>query len=148
MTRSDKAVASFKNGFSCTQALLSTFSEDLGMEKEIAYKVASGFGGGVGRTGNICGAVSGALMVIGLKYGSSIPENCAGKEKTYEIIREFINNYTALNGSVNCTELLGYDLSNPESYAEAQEKRVAAQKCPKLVEDAVLILEKIIEKHQ
>jgi hypothetical protein len=86
-------------------------------------------------------------MVIGLKYGSSIPENCTGKEKTYEIIREFINEYTSLHGSVTCTELLGYDLSDPKSYAEAQEKRVAAQKCPKLVEDAVLILEKIISEH-
>jgi C_GCAxxG_C_C family probable redox protein len=147
MTKSDEAVACFKGGFSCTQALLSTFSEELGLDRETACKVASGFGGGVGRTGNICGAVSGALMVIGLKYGKSTPENCAERERTYELVQEFVREYTALHGSVNCTELLGYDLSNPEAYAEAQEKRIAGQKCPKLVEDAVLVLEKIIIAH-
>ena len=147
MTKSSEAVASFKGGFSCTQALLSSFSEELGMDRETACKVASGFGGGVGRTGNICGAVSGAILVIGLKYGKAIPENCAERDRTYELVQEFVREYTALHGSVNCTELLGYDLSNPEAYAEAQEKRVAAQKCPKLVEDAVLVLEKIIKAH-
>ena len=147
MTKSGEAVACFKGGFSCTQALLSSFSEELGMDRETACKVASGFGGGVGRTGNICGAVSGAILVIGLKYGKAIPENCAERDRTYELVQEFVREYTALHGSVNCTELLGYDLSNPEAYAEAQEKRVAAQKCPKLVEDAVLVLEKIIKAH-
>jgi len=147
MTKSREAVACFKGGFSCTQALLSSFSEELGMDRETACKVASGFGGGVGRTGNICGAVSGAILVIGLKYGKAIPENCAERDRTYELVQEFVREYTALHGSVNCTELLGYDLSNPEAYAEAQEKRVAAQKCPKLVEDAVLVLEKIIKAH-
>lgn len=147
MTKSDEAVAGFKGGFSCTQALLSTFSEELGMDRATACKVASGFGGGVGRTGNICGAVSGAIMVIGLKYGKAVPENCAERERTYELVQEFVREYTALHGSVNCTDLLGYDLSNPEAYAEAQEKRIAGQKCPKLVEDAVLVLEKIIKAH-
>ena len=56
MSKSDEAVACFKGGFSCTQALLSTFSEELGMDRATACKVATGFGGGVGRTGNICGA--------------------------------------------------------------------------------------------
>jgi len=147
MTKSHEAVACFKGGFSCTQALLSTFSEELGMDRETACKIASGFGGGVGRTGNICGAVSGAIMVIRLKYGKAVPETCAERERTYELVQEFVREYTALHGSVNCTELLGYDLSNPEAYAEAQEKRIAGQKCPKLVEDTVLVLEKIIKAH-
>lgn len=147
MTKSDAAVACFKGGFSCTQALLSTFSEELGMDRDTACKVASGFGGGVGRTGNICGAVSGAIMVIGLKYGKSVPETCAERERTYELVQDFIREYTALHGSVNCTDLLGYDLSDPVAHAEAQEKRIAGQKCPKYVEDAVLVLEKIIKAH-
>jgi C_GCAxxG_C_C family probable redox protein len=147
MTKSGEAVACFKGGFSCTQALLSTFSEELGMDRKNACKVASGFGGGVGRTGNICGAVSGAIMVIGLKYGKATPENCAERERTYELVREFVREYTALHGSVNCTDLLGYDLSDPAAHAEAQEKRIAGQKCPKYVEDAVQILEKIIKAH-
>jgi C_GCAxxG_C_C family probable redox protein len=117
------------------------------MDRESACKVASGFGGGVGRTGNICGAVSGALMVIGLKYGKATLETCAERERTYELVREFVREYTNLHGSVNCTDLLGYDLSDPVAHAEAQEKRIAGQKCPKLVEDAVLVLEKIIKAH-
>jgi C_GCAxxG_C_C family probable redox protein len=146
MIKADHAVACYKGGFSCSQALLSSFSEELGLDKATACKVASGFGGGIGRTGNICGAVSGALMVIGLKYGKATPENCAEREKTYEIVREFYRDFEALHGSVNCTELLGYDLSNPADCAVAQQNHVAARKCPDYVRDAVVILEKIIDK--
>jgi C_GCAxxG_C_C family probable redox protein len=69
MTKPDDAAAYFNEGFSCSQAVVSSFSEDLGFDKETARKISCGFGAGMARTGNICGAVTGAMMVIGLKYG-------------------------------------------------------------------------------
>ena len=144
MTKSDAAVACYKGGFSCTQALLSSFSEELGMDRDTACKVASGFGGGVGRTGNICGAVSGAIMVIGLKYGKADEEDEAATEKTRLLVRQFINEFTEKNGSIRCTDLLGYNLSDPDEYEAARESGIFIEKCPLLVRDAADILERIL----
>ena len=113
MTRPDDAVAYFNEGFSCSQAVVSSFSEDLGLDKETARKISCGFGAGIGRYGNICGAVTGATMVIGLKYGKGTVGDDAAKEKTYTLVQEFLRKFRAKNGSINCTELLGYDLRDP-----------------------------------
>jgi C_GCAxxG_C_C family probable redox protein len=144
MTKSDDAVSSFKAGFSCSQAVLTSFAEELGLDRDTANRVACGFGGGMARTGNTCGAVTGALMVIGMKYGKTLPEDNAAREKTYALVQQFLWEYTRMHGSVNCTDLLGYDMRDPVQFREAQEKKVAAQKCPGLVADAVLVLEKIL----
>lgn len=144
MTKSDDAVSSFQAGFSCSQAVLSSFSKELALDRDIANKVACGFGAGLGRTGNICGAVSGAIMVIGMKYGKITPGDTMARERTYALVQQFIKEFTQKNGSVNCTDLLGYDMRDPVQFKEAQEKKVAARTCPGLVRDAVIILEKIL----
>lgn len=144
MIKKDEAVASFNGGFSCSQAVLSCYAEEMGLNGDIANRIACGFGGGVGRTGNICGAVAGAIMVIGMKYSMARPEDGAARERTYAIVQQFIREYTAKNGSVSCPGLLGYDMADPVQFKEAREKKVAAQKCPGLVEDAVIILERIL----
>ena len=71
MTKSDEALASFRNRFTCSSAVFSAFSDELGLDRDTAKKIACGFGAGISKTGNICGAVSGAIMVIGLKYGKT-----------------------------------------------------------------------------
>ncbi len=71
MTKPDDAAARFKEGFSCSQAVVSSFAGDLGLGNDTAYKIPCGFGAGIARTGNTCGAVAGAVMVIGLKYGKA-----------------------------------------------------------------------------
>lgn len=144
MTKADEAVASFKSGFSCSQAVLSSFSEELGLDRDTANSVACGFGGGIARTGNICGAVAGAIMVIGMKYGKTRPDDNAAREKTYALVQQFIRDYTAKNGSISCPDLLGYDMRDPVQFKEAQEKQVAARICPGLTSDAVIILERIL----
>jgi C_GCAxxG_C_C family probable redox protein len=146
MTKADEAVASFNGGFSCSQAVLSSFSEELGLDQDTANRVACGFGGGIARTGNICGAVAGAIMVIGMKYGKTTSEDDAARERTYALVQQFIRDYTAKNGSISCPDLLGYDMADPVQFREAQEKKVAAQKCPGLTGDAVTILENILNK--
>jgi C_GCAxxG_C_C family probable redox protein len=144
MTKSDEAYRCFMSRFTCSAAVFSAFSEELGLDPDTAKRVACGFGAGISKTGNICGAVSGAIMVIGLKYGKTQAGNEAATEKTRAVTRRFINEFTAKNGSVNCTDLLGYDLSDPEAYAAARDSGIFTEKCPAMVRDAAEILEKIL----
>lgn len=144
MTKSDDAHRCFMNRFTCSAAVFSAFSKELGLDPDTAKKIACGFGAGISKTGNICGAVSGAVMVIGLKYGKTEAGDEAATEKTRALVRQFIHEFTEKNGSVCCTELLGYDLSNPEAYTRAKDSGLFLTKCPALVRDAADILEKIV----
>jgi C_GCAxxG_C_C family probable redox protein len=144
MTKSDEALASFMSRFTCSSAVFSTFSDELGLDPDTAKKIACGFGAGVSKTGNICGAVSGALMVIGLKYGKTEANDEAATEKTRALVRKFIHEFAEKNGSVNCTELLGYDMSTPEGFAAARDSGLFMTKCPILVRDSADLLEKML----
>jgi len=144
MTKSAQTLASFKDGFTCSSAVFSSFSEELGLDSETAKKISCGFGAGISKTGNICGAVSGAIMVIGLKYGKTKEGDDAATEKTRALVRKFMQEFTEHHGSVNCTELLGYNLSNPAEYEKARDSKLFVTRCPELVGDAAAILEKIL----
>jgi C_GCAxxG_C_C family probable redox protein len=144
MTKSDEALASFQRGITCSSAVFSAFSHGLGLDEKIAKKIGCGFGAGVSRTGNICGAVSGAIMVIGLKYGKAEQGDDAATEKTRALTRQFIEEFTQKNGSVNCTELLGHNLMDQDKYDAAAKANLFRTKCPKCVRDAADILERIL----
>jgi C_GCAxxG_C_C family probable redox protein len=142
--RSEKAVACFED-FNCAQSVIATCGPELGLDRESALRVASGFGGGMGRLGEVCGAVTGAFMVIGLKHGKSSPEDDANetKEKAYALVYDFADRFRACNGSILCRELLGCDVNTPEGSAQAREKGLFSNLCPKLVQSAVEILEQM-----
>lgn len=142
MTKADDAEECFRSGFSCSAAVFSTFSRELGLDADTAKKVACGFGGGISHTGNICGAVSGAILAIGLKYGKTVKGDDAATEMTRARVRQFIKEFRQRNGSINCTELLAHDLSNPVDLARAREQGLFKTKCPLLVRDAAEILER------
>jgi len=144
LTKSDDAYALFMKRFTCSAAVFSAFSEDLGLDEDAAKKIACGFGAGISKSGNICGAVSGGVMVIGLKYGKAEAGDEAATVKTRALVGKFIDEFTRKNGSVNCTALLGYELSNPTAYKAARKSGVFLSKCPALVRDAADILEKIL----
>lgn len=143
MDRAEQAIEIFKAGFNCSQAVLAAVAEDLGLEYTKALAVAAGFGGGM-RMAGPCGAVSGACMAIGLKYGKTTPEDDPARDKTYALVQEFASRFRALHHSVFCRDLIGCDMSTPEGYAEAKEKRVFLDICPRLVADAVKILEEVL----
>ena len=84
MSKIDTAVSGFKEGFNCAQSVLSAFSEELGLTRETALKIACPFGGGMARQAETCGAVTGAFMVIGLKYGQASKADKASKNRTYD----------------------------------------------------------------
>ena len=144
MSKAEKAKKQFEKGFSCAPAVLSTYSEQLGLEKALALKIACGFGGGMGRMGRTCGAVTGALMVIGLKHGQVNLADAESQKKTYTLVKEFIDKFTALHGSVECRELIGYDLSNSDERKSARDSGVFRNKCPSFVYDSARILEDVL----
>ena len=145
MTKSDDAKARFSTGITCSASVFSAFAGELGLNEKTARKIACGFGAGISRTGNICGAVSGAIMVIGLKYGKAEQsDDPAATEKTRALTRLFIQEFQKKHGSVNCTELLGYNMSIPEEYDAAAKANLFKTKCPAYVQDAADILEQIL----
>src|SRR5574340_1336897 len=102
----EAAVGCFREGFSCSQAILSAYGVEFGLEKETALKAAAGMGGGMGGLGEVCGAVTGALIVIGLKYGHTEASDKETKAKNYAIVRDFAGRFRAGSGSLLCRELL------------------------------------------
>ncbi len=144
MDKADRGVSSFKEGFNCSQSVLSTYSKLFGINHEVALKIAQAFGGGMARMGQTCGAVTGAFMVIGLKHGKVKAEDEEAKEQSYKIVREFVKRFKSLHGSIMCKDLLGYDLDNPEEREQIEEKQIRETRCPEFVKNAVGILEKLL----
>lgn len=137
----EKASACFKEGFSCSQAVLAAYCEDFGLDRDTAMKVACGFGAGMGRLGGTCGAVTGAYMVIGLKYGKFRAEDAEAKEKTYELVREFDRMFRERHGATACRELIGVSFADGDPDVIAEK---LATCCPGYVEDAADILADIL----
>jgi len=131
----------FGGGYSCAQAIVVAYCEDLGLNKEAALKISCGFGAGMARLSQVCGAVSGASLIIGLKYGKFKADDHAAREKTYKLIQEFERQFKEKHGSANCRELLSVDfLTGDKEFAGKQVKEL----CPIFVKDAVEILESIL----
>ena len=133
-----EAQALFDGPYNCAQAVLAPFAERFGLPCEIAFKMATPFGGGIGHTGQVCGAVSGAMMAIGLAQGTAIGD-IAQKETCYSLARAFHVRFLARHNAITCPGLLGLDLGDPDEYAQAQETGVFHSRCPAFVADAVSI---------
>lgn len=144
MDKTSHALAAFDNGFNCAQSVLTAFCGDFELQVEPASRIACGFGGGMGRMAKTCGAVTGAFMVIGLKYGQTLSNDKAAKEKTYVLVRLFSELFMKDHGSIDCGKLLRCDISTTQGSALANEKNLFKTVCPKYVESAVKILEKIL----
>ena len=144
--RSSEALERFKSGYFCSQAVLSVFCEELGMDHPTALKVASGFGGGMGRMGEVCGAVTGALVALGLHDWKADPPTPDEKNKVSERVQSFTKEFKQRYGSIICKDLIGCDLSTPQGYKEATDKGVFVSVCRPVVEDAVQILEQMLAR--
>jgi len=146
MNNKERSVALFKEGFCCSQAVFATYAEQWGLDRELFLKITDAFGGGIGGMAGICGAVIAPIMAIGLKYGRTRPDDDEAKQKTHTLVKEFVKQFKDRNGSIECKQLLGVDISIPEGLSLAKEKGVFDSKCPKLIEDAVEILDGILSK--
>ncbi len=145
--QSDKVrnvVTSFQEGLNCAQAVLSTYGPQFGLEHKNAVKVGGAFGAGMGM-GETCGAVTGALMVIGLKHTNEKGPGLFAKEQTQAIALEFMERFKERNGTTACKELLGCDVSTLEGFKMAKQEGHFQKRCPKFVQDAAKILEEILK---
>lgn len=140
MTHKEKALKVFDERFNCAQAVFAAFAEELGMPEELAMKTAICFGGGM-QKGEVCGAVSGALMVLGMKYGDAGSNIAESKAVSYRKASEFMNRFGAETGSCVCKELLKCDISTPEGADYARKTNLFYDICPRMVESAVKVLE-------
>lgn len=145
MDKKEQAVALFKNGYSCSQAVLCVFAGELGLDQKTALKTASSFGGGMGRLREVCGAFSGLLLAAGLKYGPENPQDPAAKAAHYALVQELAAKFKAQNGSIICRELLGLD--GPQS--PAPEARTAQyykkRPCGQMIACAAQLMEELLK---
>lgn len=143
MTSIEKATKLFGRKFHCSQAVFAAFAEELGITEEQALKIGACFGSGM-RKGEVCGACTGALMALGLKYGQCNEEDTNSRSKTNEVTDRFMAEFVKENGSYMCKELLGCDLSTEEGITIALEKKLFTEFCPEMVRSATKIAEDII----
>jgi len=137
------SVQYYKEGYNCAQSLLLAYGLESGADMQLLSAAAESFGVGMARLGETCGAVAGALMVIGLKHGRREVRDAVATETTYQLAQEFSRRFTDLNGSIRCRELLGYEIGTADGMAAA-EANVAFTACPKYVHDAATIIADLI----
>lgn len=146
MTTADAAIERFKQSYSCSQSVFSALAERFGIAPELAFRLAAGFGGGIGRTAQTCGCVTGAVMAIGLTHSGVTPEeNRVEKDKTYEKVQCLLREFAEHNGSTDCLDLLGCDLGTPEGREFAHKHELLKTRCANFIRDAVEITERILK---
>ena len=143
MLNESQILEQFSQGFDCSQVVLGACADKIGLDPETAKKVAACFGGGMWYC-HECGAVTGALMAIGAKYVHSQPGDQQAKNQALAKMNAFREAFSARQGSCVCREILGYDLSDPEQMAKIQAEELLTTRCPKVVRDALEILEEIL----
>jgi C_GCAxxG_C_C family probable redox protein len=144
MDRKAIALDYFAGGCNCAQSVLAAFGNDLGTDSVTVLKISTAFGGGIAGMGQTCGAVTGALMAIGLRFGMARGEDKDAKEKTRGVGRELIRHFELTFGSTTCRELLGCDLSTPEGFMEARRRGIFTTKCTSFVGKTVELLEELL----
>jgi C_GCAxxG_C_C family probable redox protein len=141
MKHSENAKEHFLSDCNCAQSVLLSYADDLKYSKELAQKMGAGFGGGMGKRQETCGAVTGAIMVLGMMKGEQVNNNEDLKSYTYESVQELINRFTAEHGSTQCKDLIGCDLNTPEGAAQFKQENMKENVCAKFVETAVDIID-------
>ncbi|MFZ5644917.1 MAG: C-GCAxxG-C-C family protein [Bacillota bacterium] len=142
MKVSDKAAAMMKNGFLCSQAVFSTLGEQLGIDRSQAIKLATGFGAGISGRGEICGAVSGGIMALGLKYGNDEKSVFDPGNKSFPFTQELIEKIKVKHGCYTCKGLTGIDFT-PEGIKMFEEQNIAEKICINVIRDVVETVEEL-----
>ena len=145
--RGDKAKALFYEGYNCSQAVFCAFEDMTGLDRVTAARLVCSFGGGMGRLREVCGAVSGALTVLGAVAGYSDPKDPAAKKEHYALVQEFARRFREKHGSIVCRELLsGLNVSvggTPEARTDEFYKK---RPCAELIADAADIADELLNE--
>ena len=143
--KTQQVVERFRNGYNCAQSVLSTFADDLEMPVNLSLKLASPFGSGIAYLQDTCGAVTGSLMAIGLKFGKGENDTEEKKTHAYKVSQQFIAEFKKIHGTTCCRQLMnGYDMSSPEGMAEIMKDDLFRINCVRYIRDAVTITEKLL----
>lgn len=140
--KSEKAKELFSLGYNCAQSVSAVFASDYGIAQHEILKMSCGFGGGM-RNSEVCGAVSGAIMVIGMKYGNGTENSSETKGICYQKTVEFTNAFHNKNKSIICRELLGLDIFEGDGMEKAKEANLFQTVCVDMIVDAVNLLEEL-----
>ena len=143
--RKDVAVEKFLAGYNCAQAVLYAFSDELGLDQNTALKLACGLGAGMARKQEVCGAVSGGILALGLKHGRGEGQDRTVTEQTYGKVRELMSQFESQHGSCLCRSLLqGCDLNTPAGQQYFKQNDLLHKTCQRCVASVVETLEKIL----
>jgi C_GCAxxG_C_C family probable redox protein len=144
MNRKETAINYFNNGFNCSQAVLISFKDKFDLDEKSLLQISSPFGAGMGRLQKTCGAVSGANMVLGLRFGKHVSDDKESGDKMYELVRVFDEEFINAHNSALCRNILNVDLMTEDGQAEFKDKEMKEKICNKCIETAVDILETMV----
>lgn len=140
----EKAVHLFKSDLNCAQSVVSVYAKEFNLDHDLALGISCGFGGGMGRLQEACGAVTGAFMILGLHVNRKYKDNKERKEKTYAMVQEFSEKFKEIHGSLSCRTLLNCDMKTDEGRRYIRENRLHETICEKCVADSVNIIAEMI----
>ena len=146
MNHSTLAAQLFLDGYSCSQAVMAAFCDVTGMDRSTALRLSAPFGGGIGRMREVCGAVSGMMMVVGLLYGFEPSEGSAAKSAHYHLVQELAEQFRQQAGSIICREILKNPPADPNPSPRTAEY-YANRPCARMVMLAAKILDRYIAEH-
>jgi len=145
--KTERATQLHEQGYGCAQAVLTSYASDFGLDESLALKLATGFGSGMGRMCEVCGALTGAFMVIGLKHGKEKSDGTRygmETETTYRLVADLAGKFREKNGSIYCRELIGHNLMDPTEREKVVELGLFKTTCRKCILDAVELLEETL----
>jgi C_GCAxxG_C_C family probable redox protein len=145
MTKVQLAIDLFSGAYSCSQAILIAFSDDIGIDEDLAFRIGAGLGGGVGRTQSICGAISAGAIVLGMKYATYLPDDIESKNRLSSFVGEFVNECKQAIGAVDCLHITGVDFTNTELKAFATESGHFKRVCNNAIMHVASILERYLK---
>ncbi len=141
-----QAIVYFKSGLNCAQAVLKSYSDDLNFDNNLALNISCGFGGGMGRLQETCGAVTGSFMVLGIYNSEKYADNKDKKDETYSMIQKFSSRFKSIHGVLDCKSLLKCDLKTLEGQRFFQENKLNEIICEKCIADSIRIIEDLLTK--
>ncbi|MCI5142414.1 MAG: C_GCAxxG_C_C family protein [Candidatus Electrothrix sp. ATG1] len=139
----EEALQLFQQGYACSQSILIAFAEQVGLDRKTAKKISSAFGGGMGRLRKTCGVLTGSFMVLGMKYGNTVPNDMEAKLYTYQLVQEVTKRFKEKYGETACRELLLKHVSEKEITKREHHRKI----CDAFVRDGARILAEILEKN-
>ncbi len=142
MNNAERTVDLFTNGLNCSQAILTVFGEPYGLAAEMAERVGRPLGGGIGRLARTCGAVTAAVLILGLAKDDQ--DEGEARRVSYSHVQELFRRFEALHGTTECKSLLGADMSTAEGLKKVQDEKLVSKVCPAFVKDAANILETLL----